>query len=25
VMNLLDNIWSQGGKYASEDSIRHCW
>jgi hypothetical protein len=24
-MNLLDNIWSQDGKYASEDSIRCCW
>jgi hypothetical protein len=24
-MNLLDNIWSQDGKYASEDSIRHYW
>jgi hypothetical protein len=23
-MNLLDNIWSQNGKYASEDSIRRC-
>jgi hypothetical protein len=24
-MNLLDNIWSQDGKYASEDSIHCCW
>jgi hypothetical protein len=24
-MNLLDNIWSIDGKYASEDSIRRCW
>jgi hypothetical protein len=24
-MNLLDNIWSQDGKYASEDSVRRCW
>jgi hypothetical protein len=24
-MNLLDNIWIQDGKYASEDSIPCCW
>jgi hypothetical protein len=24
-MNLLDNIWSQDDKYASEDSIYCCW
>jgi hypothetical protein len=24
-MNLLDNVWSQDGKYASEDSIHCCW